>query len=244
MLLLRNKKERKCAANTSNTTQKNNFLASILTSFFLSSCRFLLQSLEDLDSSLRKLNSRLFVIRGQPTDVFPRLFKVNQAALTFKMSSKPQLFFYSVANFCYTPRSAGVEYFSPVLRVRLGALREGTRCGDQEAGLRGRSGGDGAHLPHALRPGQVSSRHTFNIKTSDSASSVGSLTLSVLLQDHRAERGSVSAHLQEVPDPHQSHGAGGGPRGVHHGRHHGEVQHAAVRRPRRQVRGSVPGGAR
>lgn len=43
---------------------------------FLVICRFLLQSLEDLDSSLRKLNSRLFVIRGQPTDVFPRLFKV------------------------------------------------------------------------------------------------------------------------------------------------------------------------
>ena len=39
-------------------------------------CRFLLQCLEDLDASLRKLNSRLFVIRGQPTDVFPRLFKV------------------------------------------------------------------------------------------------------------------------------------------------------------------------
>ena len=42
--------------------------------------RFLLQSLEDLDSSLRKLNSRLFVIRGQPTDVFPRLFKVIQSS--------------------------------------------------------------------------------------------------------------------------------------------------------------------
>lgn len=40
-------------------------------------CRFLLQSLEDLDTSLRKLNSRLFVVRGQPTDVFPRLFKVS-----------------------------------------------------------------------------------------------------------------------------------------------------------------------
>lgn len=39
--------------------------------------RFLLQSLEDLDNSLRKLNSRLFVVRGQPTDVFPRLFKVS-----------------------------------------------------------------------------------------------------------------------------------------------------------------------
>ena len=37
--------------------------------------RFLLQCLEDLDSSLRKLNSRLFVIRGQPADVLPTLFK-------------------------------------------------------------------------------------------------------------------------------------------------------------------------
>lgn len=46
------------------------------------SFRFLLQSLEDLDSSLRKLNSRLFVIRGQPTDVFPRLFKVTASSKT------------------------------------------------------------------------------------------------------------------------------------------------------------------
>lgn len=38
--------------------------------------RFLLESLEDLDRSLRKLNSRLFVVRGQPAEVFPRLFKV------------------------------------------------------------------------------------------------------------------------------------------------------------------------
>lgn len=40
------------------------------------SCRFLLEALEDLDSSLRKLSSRLLVVRGQPTDVFPRLLKV------------------------------------------------------------------------------------------------------------------------------------------------------------------------
>lgn len=38
--------------------------------------RFLLQCLEDLDARLRKLNSRLFVIRGQPADVFPKLIKV------------------------------------------------------------------------------------------------------------------------------------------------------------------------
>lgn len=45
--------------------------------FLYNCCRFLLQCLEDLDANLRKLNSRLFVIRGQPADVFPRLFKVN-----------------------------------------------------------------------------------------------------------------------------------------------------------------------
>ncbi|KAI4887744.1 hypothetical protein NFI96_017181 [Prochilodus magdalenae] len=52
--------------------------------------RFLLQSLEDLDSSLRKLNSRLFVIRGQPANIFPRLFKewkINR--LTFECDSEP-----------------------------------------------------------------------------------------------------------------------------------------------------------
>lgn len=38
--------------------------------------RFLLESLEDLDRGLRKLNSRLFVIRGQPAGVLPKLFRV------------------------------------------------------------------------------------------------------------------------------------------------------------------------
>ncbi|XP_053487278.1 cryptochrome-2 [Ictalurus furcatus] len=52
--------------------------------------RFLLESLEDLDTSLRKLNSRLFVVRGQPTDVFPRLFKEwNVTRLTFEYDSEP-----------------------------------------------------------------------------------------------------------------------------------------------------------
>ncbi|XP_044536012.1 cryptochrome-2 [Gracilinanus agilis] len=52
--------------------------------------RFLLQSLEDLDISLRKLNSRLFVVRGQPTDVFPRLFKEwGVTRLTFEYDSEP-----------------------------------------------------------------------------------------------------------------------------------------------------------
>ncbi|MCJ8743403.1 hypothetical protein PDJAM_G00093610 [Pangasius djambal] len=52
--------------------------------------RFLLQCLEDLDASLRKLNSRLFVIRGQPTDVFPRLFKEwNITRLSYEYDSEP-----------------------------------------------------------------------------------------------------------------------------------------------------------
>ncbi|KAM4630807.1 cryptochrome-2-like isoform 2-T2 [Polymixia lowei] len=52
--------------------------------------RFLLESLEDLDTSLRKLNSRLFVVRGQPTDVFPCLFKEwNITRLTYEYDSEP-----------------------------------------------------------------------------------------------------------------------------------------------------------
>ncbi|XP_020341590.1 cryptochrome circadian regulator 3b [Oncorhynchus kisutch] len=52
--------------------------------------RFLLQCLEDLDASLRKLNSRLFVIRGQPANIFPRLFKDwNTSQLTFECDSEP-----------------------------------------------------------------------------------------------------------------------------------------------------------
>uniref|UniRef100_A0A8C6NU35 Cryptochrome circadian regulator 2 n=1 Tax=Nothobranchius furzeri TaxID=105023 RepID=A0A8C6NU35_NOTFU len=52
--------------------------------------RFLLEALEDLDSSLKKLNSRLFVVRGQPTDVFPRLFKEwNVTRLTLEYDPEP-----------------------------------------------------------------------------------------------------------------------------------------------------------
>ncbi|KAF6722075.1 Cryptochrome-2 [Oryzias melastigma] len=52
--------------------------------------RFLLEALEDLDCSLKKLNSRLFVVRGQPTEVFPRLFKEwNVTRLTFEYDPEP-----------------------------------------------------------------------------------------------------------------------------------------------------------
>ncbi|CAK1548546.1 unnamed protein product [Leptosia nina] len=52
--------------------------------------RFLLQCLEDLDSSLRKLNSRLFVVRGQPADALPKLFNEwGTTALTFEEDPEP-----------------------------------------------------------------------------------------------------------------------------------------------------------
>nr|AGH88839.1 cryptochrome [Ceratosolen solmsi] len=52
--------------------------------------RFLLQCLEDLDQSLRKLNSRLFVIRGQPADALPKLFKEwGTTYLTFEEDPEP-----------------------------------------------------------------------------------------------------------------------------------------------------------
>ncbi|XP_076271062.1 cryptochrome-1-like isoform X3 [Rhynchophorus ferrugineus] len=52
--------------------------------------RFLLQCLEDLDRSLRKLNSRLFVIRGQPADTLPKLFREwGTTSLTFEEDPEP-----------------------------------------------------------------------------------------------------------------------------------------------------------
>ncbi|XP_046747044.1 cryptochrome-1-like isoform X2 [Diprion similis] len=52
--------------------------------------RFLLQCLEDLDRSLWKLNSRLFVIRGQPADALPKLFKEwGTTDLTFEEDPEP-----------------------------------------------------------------------------------------------------------------------------------------------------------
>lgn len=51
-------------------------------------CRFLLESLEDLDQSLRKLNSRLFVIRGQPAGVLPKLFKVMRFITTERFTAR------------------------------------------------------------------------------------------------------------------------------------------------------------
>lgn len=49
-----------------------------------------MQCLEDLDRNLRKLNSRLFVIRGQPADALPKLFKEwGTTFLTFEEDPEP-----------------------------------------------------------------------------------------------------------------------------------------------------------
>ncbi|KXJ68201.1 hypothetical protein RP20_CCG005110 [Aedes albopictus] len=52
--------------------------------------RFLQQSLADLDKNLRKIKSRLYVVRGKPEDVFPRLFKEWKVSfLTFEHDIEP-----------------------------------------------------------------------------------------------------------------------------------------------------------
>ncbi|CAM5171923.1 unnamed protein product [Eretmochelys imbricata] len=52
--------------------------------------RFLVESLRDLDESLQKLNSRLFVVRGRPTEIFPVLFKEWKVTrLTFETDTEP-----------------------------------------------------------------------------------------------------------------------------------------------------------
>ncbi|XP_051973159.1 cryptochrome circadian regulator 5 isoform X2 [Xyrauchen texanus] len=52
--------------------------------------RFLIEALKDLDSSLKKLNSRLFVVRGSPTEVLPKLLeKWKITRLTFEVDTEP-----------------------------------------------------------------------------------------------------------------------------------------------------------
>ncbi|XP_062395099.1 cryptochrome circadian regulator 5 isoform X2 [Sardina pilchardus] len=52
--------------------------------------RFLIGALKDLDCSLRKLNSRLFVVRGKPDEVLPELFKKWKIThLTFEVDTEP-----------------------------------------------------------------------------------------------------------------------------------------------------------
>lgn len=52
--------------------------------------RFLIQSLTDLDQSLQKLNSKLFILRGHPKDVFRHVFKEWKVGLlTYEHDTEP-----------------------------------------------------------------------------------------------------------------------------------------------------------
>ncbi|KAL4225263.1 hypothetical protein ACF0H5_015951 [Mactra antiquata] len=52
--------------------------------------RFLLESLKDLDDSLKKNNSRLFVVKGAPDEVLPKCFKEwNITKLTYEKDTEP-----------------------------------------------------------------------------------------------------------------------------------------------------------
>lgn len=52
--------------------------------------RFLIQSLNDLDSSLKKIGSRLFLIKGKPLESFQKIFKEwNVKLLTFEADIEP-----------------------------------------------------------------------------------------------------------------------------------------------------------
>ncbi|PVD30350.1 hypothetical protein C0Q70_09614 [Pomacea canaliculata] len=52
--------------------------------------RFLLECLSDLDAGLRKLGTRLYIIHGQPEEVFPRLFEEwGVSRVTFEQDPEP-----------------------------------------------------------------------------------------------------------------------------------------------------------
>nr|AGX93015.1 6-4 photolyase [Platynereis dumerilii] len=52
--------------------------------------RFLIQTLRDLDTNLKELGSRLFVVRGNPLDELPKLFKEWKVDhLTFEVDTEP-----------------------------------------------------------------------------------------------------------------------------------------------------------
>ena len=52
--------------------------------------QFLLESLKDLDDSLKNCRSRLYVLRGQPADILPQLFREWKITkLTFESDSEP-----------------------------------------------------------------------------------------------------------------------------------------------------------
>ncbi|KAK9923226.1 hypothetical protein M0R45_031655 [Rubus argutus] len=80
----------------------------------LNRIRFLLQSLVDLDSNLKKLGSRLLVLKGDPSEVIIRCLKEwDVKRLCFEYDTEPyyQALDAKVKGFAST---AGIEVFSPV----------------------------------------------------------------------------------------------------------------------------------
>lgn len=70
--------------------------------------QFLLESLRDLDETLRGLNSQLVIIQGKPQDVLPRLVStVGATVLTFEADTEPYAKARDAA-MCGTLRSTGV----------------------------------------------------------------------------------------------------------------------------------------
>ncbi|KAJ4959065.1 hypothetical protein NE237_026176 [Protea cynaroides] len=80
----------------------------------LNRIQFLLESLNDLDYSLRKLGSRLLVFRGDPVDVLTGLLKEWRVEkLSFEFDTEP--YYQSLDNQVKDYASAaGIEVFSPV----------------------------------------------------------------------------------------------------------------------------------
>ncbi|XP_041346975.1 cryptochrome-2-like, partial [Gigantopelta aegis] len=79
-------REHRGSGKTASSQSRKDFVKCFLFLF-----RFLLESIEDLDRSLRKLGSRLFVVRGQPADVLPKLFK-EWRITTLTFEEDPELY--------------------------------------------------------------------------------------------------------------------------------------------------------
>ncbi|KAL5708649.1 (6-4)DNA photolyase [Ranunculus cassubicifolius] len=80
----------------------------------LNRINFLLQCLEDLDASLRKLGSRLLLFKGEPVEVLIGLFKEwNVKKLCFEFDTEP--YYQCLDNkIKHYASSSGIEIFSPV----------------------------------------------------------------------------------------------------------------------------------
>ncbi|KAL3511853.1 hypothetical protein ACH5RR_024570 [Cinchona calisaya] len=80
----------------------------------LNRIRFLLESLEDLDTSLKKLGSRLLVLKGEPSEIVIHCLKEwNISKLCFEFDTEP--YYQALDDKVKSNASvAGIEIFSPV----------------------------------------------------------------------------------------------------------------------------------